>query len=84
MSTQNYVQAIGAGATVKFPGGRYFYIRTAANAIDVETEGTNRSAPVRLLGIGAGSKFGPVADGWQILKVTSAAASISRLMCITP
>lgn len=75
MSARNYVQAIGAGATITLPAGRYFYVRTASSAIDVVTDG-RPGAPVSFLGISAGAKFGPVAEGqgWAYLKVTSALA----------
>lgn len=75
MSARNYVQALGAGESINLPAGVFFMIRTAASALDVETIG-NPGAPVRFLGIGAGSRFGPVApgEGWKLLRVTSAAA----------
>lgn len=75
MSARNFVFAIGAGATAKLPGGRYFYVRTAANAIDIETEG-NQGSPNKFLGVGAGAKFGPIKEGadWRYLNVTSASA----------
>jgi len=76
MSAQNFAFAIGAGATVRLPAGRYFMVRTAASAIDIVTEGSNTGSPVRFLNIGAGTKFGPVEEGkgWRNLLVTSAAA----------
>lgn len=75
MSARNYSQAIGAGESINLPAGVFFMIRTAASALDVETIG-NAGAPVRFSGIGAGSRFGPVApgEGWRLLRVTSAAA----------
>ncbi len=75
MSAQKFVQAFGAGQVVRFPAGRYFYINLATTPLDVVTEG-NPGSPVRFLQIGAGAKFGPVADGqgWRFLQVTSAGA----------
>jgi hypothetical protein len=75
MSSQNYVQQIAAGATITLPNGRFFMLRTASSNVDVETQG-NPGAPVRLIGIGAGSRFGPVAEGqgWSSLRITSALA----------
>lgn len=75
MSARNYVFTIGAGATVPLPAGRFFYVRTAAAAIDIVTQG-NPGAPVSFIGVGAGAKFGPVAEGqgWRFLNVTSASA----------
>jgi len=75
MSARNYLQTLGAGDKVRFPAGRYFFIRTAASALDITTEG-NPGAPVQLLGIGAGTKFGPLPDGqgWKQLLISSAAA----------
>jgi hypothetical protein len=75
VSAQKFVQAFGAGETVRFPAGRYFYVGVAPTTIDVTTEG-NPGSPVRLIGIGAGSKFGPVAEGegWRFLVVRSAGA----------
>lgn len=75
MSAQKYVQTFTAGQLVRFPAGRYFYINLATSPLDVVTEG-NPGSPVRFLQIGAGAKFGPVADGqgWRFLAVTSAGA----------
>jgi hypothetical protein len=75
MSARNYVQAFNAGQAVRFPAGRYFYIRTAPSALNIATEG-NPGSPVTFDGIGAGSKFGPVAEGqgWRFLVVTSPGA----------
>lgn len=77
MSARNYSQTIGAGATITLPAGRYFYVQTASSALDIVTEG-NPGSPVQFLGVGAGSKFGPVPDGkgWKYLKVTSALAQL--------
>jgi hypothetical protein len=81
VSARNYVQAFGAGDTIRFPAGRYFFIRTAPSTLNVTTEG-NTGAPVSLVGIGAGSKFGPVAEGqgWRYLVVTSPGAQTIELM----
>jgi len=75
MSAQKFVQAFGAGQTVRFPAGRYFYINLATSDLDVVTEG-NPGSPVRFNGIASGAKFGPVepGQGWRFLAVTSAAA----------
>jgi hypothetical protein len=81
MSARNYVQAIGAGATIRLPAGRYFYVKSAAAVLDIETWG-NTGAPVRFTGVPAGSKFGPVQEGqgWRYLLVTSAAAQNIELI----
>lgn len=75
MSARNFIQTLGAGETIRLPRGRFFFVRTAASALDIATEG-NPGAPVTFAGIGAGSKFGPVAEdqGWKFLRITSAAA----------
>lgn len=81
MSARNYSQSIGAGATITLPAGRYFYVRTAVSAIDIRTEG-NPGAPVEFIGVSAGAKFGPVAEGqgWRFLKVTSATAQTVEIV----
>lgn len=75
MSARNFSQTLGAGETITLPGGRYFYIRTAAAALDITARG-NAASPVQFIGIGAGSKFGPVAEGegWRFLDIRSATA----------
>jgi hypothetical protein len=76
MSARKYVQAFGAGQTIRFPAGRYFFVDSApSGGLTIVTEGTP-SAPATFAGIGAGSKFGPVAEGagWRYLVVTSAGA----------
>jgi hypothetical protein len=75
MSARNYAQTIGAGETIRLPAGRYFFVRTAAAALDITTEG-NPGSPLRFIGIGAGTKFGPVEPGqqWRFLLVASAVA----------
>lgn len=75
MSARNYAFAIGAGAQVRLPGGRYFFVRTATASIDVATEG-NPGSPLSFLAIGAGTKFGPVdvGQGWTFLVIKSATA----------
>lgn len=81
MSSRNYIEIFAATETKKLPGGRYFFIRTALAAIDIETEG-NRGAPTRFVGVGAGSKYGPVEEenAWKFLKITSATAQIVEVI----
>ena len=75
MSARIFSQAIGAGATIRLPAGRYFYVKTAASALNLTTSG-NTGSPATFENIGAGAKFGPVAEGqgWRFLDVFSAAA----------
>jgi hypothetical protein len=75
VSARNYVQTLGAGETIRLPAGRYFYIRTATSPLDIVSEG-NPGSPLRFIGVSAGAKFGPVAEGqgWRFLIVTSALA----------
>jgi hypothetical protein len=76
VSSRKYVQAFGAGDTVRFPSGRYFFVDSApSGALTITTEGTP-SAPAQFANIGAGSKFGPLPEGqgWRYLVVTSAGA----------
>jgi hypothetical protein len=75
MSAQKFSATFGAGQTIRFPAGRYFYINLASTPLDVETFG-NTSSPAKFLQIGAGAKFGPVeqGEGWRYLVVTSAGA----------
>lgn len=79
MSARNYVQAIGAGATIRLPGGRYFFVKQATSAITITTQG-NTGTPARFENIGAGSKFGPVPDKWTFLDVFSAGAQTVELV----
>lgn len=80
MSARKYVQTFGAGQMVRFPAGRYFYINTATSALNIATEG-NPGSPVTFDGIGAGAKFGPVAEGqgWRYLAVTSPGAQVVEI-----
>jgi hypothetical protein len=75
MSARNYLQTLGAGEVATLPGGRFFMIKAATAVLNVETIG-NAGSPVSFTGIGAGSKFGPVAEGegWTNLKLTAATA----------
>jgi hypothetical protein len=75
MSARVYAQAIGAGATIRLPAGRYFYIKTATFALTIVCSG-NTVSPATFINIGAGAKFGPVAEGqgWRYLDVSSANA----------
>lgn len=76
MSSRKYVQSFGAGETIRFPAGRYFFVDSApSGGLTITTEGTP-SAPVSFVNIGAGAKFGPLPEGagWRYLVVTSAAA----------
>lgn len=76
MSSRKYIQAFGAGDTVRFPAGRYFFVDSApSGGLTITTEGTP-SAPASWVNIGAGSKFGPLPEGmgWRYLVVTSAGA----------
>lgn len=75
MSARNYAFAIGAGAQVRLPAGRYFFVRTASAAINVTTEG-NPGSPLSFKGISGGTKFGPVdvGQGWTYLIIESASA----------
>src|SRR6478735_8353941 len=75
MSARNYSQTLAPGVPIRLPAGRYFFVRTAASALDIRALG-NTGAPVAFIGVGAGTKFGPVAvgEGWSFLEVTSAAA----------
>lgn len=81
MSARNYTQTLGAGDIIRLPAGVYFYIRTAASALDVSTEG-NPGSPLRFTGIGAGAKFGPLpaGQGWKFLVVSSAAAQAIEIV----
>jgi hypothetical protein len=81
VSARNYSQSIGAGATITLPAGRYFYVRTAPNALDIVSEG-NPGSPLRFIGISAGARFGPVAEGqgWKFLRVTSAVAQAVEII----
>jgi len=81
MSARNYVQTLSAGETIRLPAGRYFYIRTASSALDITAEG-NPGSPLRFIGVGAGTKFGPVAEGqdWKRLIVSSAAAQAIEII----
>jgi hypothetical protein len=75
VSARKYVQAFNAGQQIRFPAGRYFYVGVAPSPINIATEG-NPGSPVTFDAIGAGSKFGPVAEGqgWRYLSVTSPGA----------
>lgn len=75
MSARNYSQTLGVGEQIRLPAGRFFFIRTAAAALDLTTQG-NPGSPVTFLGVGAGTKFGPVEEGqgWRQLLVQSATA----------
>lgn len=75
MSARNYAFSIGAGAQVRLPAGRYFFVRTASAAINVTTEG-NPGSPLSFKGISGGTKFGPVdqGQGWTYLIIQSASA----------
>jgi hypothetical protein len=75
MSAQNFAFAIGAGASIRLPAGRFFMVRTATAALDITTEG-NPGSPLRFIGMTAGTRFGPVeiGQGWRFLIITSASA----------
>lgn len=79
MSARNYLQSIGAGATARLPGGRYFFVKQATSAITITTQG-NTGTPARFENIGAGSKFGPIPDAWTFLDVFSAGAQTIELI----
>jgi hypothetical protein len=81
MSARNYVETFGAGESKNLPAGRYFFIRSATSAVDIETQG-NPGSPARFIGVGAGARFGPVAEGqgWKLLRVTSAGAQIVEII----
>lgn len=81
MSARNYSQTLSAGQVIKLPAGRYFYVRTASGVLDIATEGAT-GAPVEFLGVGAGSKFGPVpeSDRWTLLRVYSASAQAIEII----
>ena len=75
MSAQKFTFSVGAGSVTRLPAGRYFMILAATSAIDVTAEG-NPGSPLRFIGIGAGTKFGPVGEGegWRQLLISSAGA----------
>lgn len=81
MSARNYQQTLGAGDVIRLPSGRYFFVRTAAAALDITTEG-NPGSPLRFIGVGAGTKFGPVAEGqqWRNLVISSATAQAIEII----
>jgi len=81
MSARNYQQTLSAGQQIDLPGGRYFFIRTAASALNIATKG-NPGAPVTFDGVGAGTKFGPVLpdQAWKQLSVTSPAAQAIEII----
>lgn len=81
MSSRKYVQAFGAGQTIRFPAGVYFFVDSAPSAgLTITSEG-RPGAPLQFENIGAGSKFGPVpqGEGWRYLVVTSAGAQTIAL-----
>jgi hypothetical protein len=81
MSARNYLQVLGAGGTMTLPAGRYFFVKQATSAITLTTKG-NTGSPVQFVGVGAGSKFGPVAEGqgWRELQVDSPAAQTVEII----
>jgi hypothetical protein len=81
MSARNFLQVLGAGGQATLPAGRYFFVKQATFPITITTKG-NTGSPVTFSNIGAGSKFGPVAEGqgWRELQIDSAAAQTLEII----
>ncbi len=81
MSARNFTETFTAGERKRLPAGRFFYIRAAASSINIETAG-NTGSPFTFVGIGAGSKFGPVAadQAWRYLDITSPLAQTVEII----
>lgn len=77
MSTRTYTYTFQGGDSVRTPGGRFFYIKTATSAVRVEAIGAS-SQPIVFEDVGAGLKFGPVPLElrWTYLQLSSVLAQV--------
>jgi hypothetical protein len=82
VTTEVLTYVIGAGATVRAPRGRLFFVKSAPNGGLTITASGRPGAPIKFANISAGLKYGPVdeADHWEYLEITSATAQTVELI----
>jgi hypothetical protein len=80
MSTRVHTLTFTPAQTQVLPQGRYWLIKSAASALDLEMVKRN-GQPNRVENVGAGTKFnGLDTDRWYELKITSAAAQVVEIV----
>lgn len=80
MSTKIYTLTFTAGQTQILPQGRFWMIKAAASALNIEAR-KRSSQPTTFDGVGAGVKFnGLESDRWYELHITSAAVQTVEIV----
>jgi hypothetical protein len=82
VTTEVLSYSISAGATVRAPRGRLFYVKSAPNGGLTISASGRPGAPIRFTNVSAGLRYGIVAekDVWEYLEITSATAQTVEMI----
>ena len=82
MTTEVLSYTIAAGATVRAPRGRLFYVKSAPNGGLTITASGRPGAPIKFSNVSAGLRYGIVEESqvWEYLEITSSTAQTVEMI----